>query len=60
LPKSRLDFWKPKLERNRERDLENQAKLKKLGWQVMVIWECEIRGNEQLRNKIKTFLEENG
>ena len=37
LPKSRLDFWKPKLENNRERDLKNQADLQELGWNVLEV-----------------------
>ncbi|MDF2812050.1 MAG: mismatch endonuclease Vsr [Microvirga sp.] len=56
LPKSRLDFWLPKLERNRTRDLENQEKLRLLGWDVLVIWECELRGGTSLEDKIQTFL----
>lgn len=41
LPKSRLDFWKPKLEGNAVRDARQQLELKTLGWRVMVIWECQ-------------------
>lgn len=57
LPKSRLDFWKPKLEANRQRDLENIHKLSRLGWEVLVVWECEISDKEQLENEIRPFLE---
>lgn len=42
LPKSRLDFWIPKLEGNRARDVRNKAALEALGWKVIEIWECEI------------------
>jgi DNA mismatch endonuclease (patch repair protein) len=56
-PKSRLDFWKPKLERNQQRDLENQAKLMDLGWKTLVVWECEIRDKEKLKFKIRNFLD---
>ena len=56
LPKSRLDFWKPKLEANRQRDLENIHKLSRQGWEVLVVWECEIDDKEQLENIIKSFL----
>ena len=41
-PKSRLDYWLPKLERNRKRDAEVQAALRKLGWDVLVVWECQV------------------
>jgi DNA mismatch endonuclease (patch repair protein) len=42
LPKSRLDFWVPKLEANRERDHKNEERLKMMGWQSLVIWECQV------------------
>ncbi len=42
-PKSNTDFWRRKIEGNRARDLVVQAMLAKLGWRVIVIWECEIR-----------------
>lgn len=42
LPKTRLDFWKPKLEANRERDLKNQAALASLGWKCFIVWECQV------------------
>ena len=43
LPKSYLDYWLPKLERNKARDEANIAKLKEMGWNVIVLWECEIK-----------------
>ncbi|SMR86390.1 very short patch repair endonuclease [Cupriavidus plantarum] len=41
LPKTKLDFWEPKLSGNVTRDRRNTAELESLGWTVMVIWECE-------------------
>ena len=58
LPKSRLDFWKPKLEGNRQRDEQNQAALLALGWRFMVIWECEIGDIQELAVRVKGFLRE--
>ena len=57
LPKSRLTFWKPKLELNRKRDLKNQRKLRRLGWRFLVIWECQTKDDELLTNRIIDFLE---
>lgn len=57
LPKSRQEFWIPKLERNRERDVTNMARLAELGWSVLVIWECEISQHEVLGTRIKQFLQ---
>jgi DNA mismatch endonuclease (patch repair protein) len=58
LPKSRLAFWEPKLQRNRERDLESERWLAEEGWKVLVIWECEIGDKDALARRIKKFLEE--
>ena len=57
LPKSRLEFWVPKLERNRARDLHSQARLIDMGWQIMIVWECEV-GKPGLGEKIGNFLNE--
>jgi DNA mismatch endonuclease (patch repair protein) len=56
LPKSRLDFWVPKLEGNRARDEANQGKLRALGWQVLVVWECQLRDKDALASKLREFL----
>lgn len=56
MPKSRLDFWEPKLQGNRERDLRHQAELRTLGWRFLVVWECEMRDREQLENRLSAFL----
>jgi DNA mismatch endonuclease (patch repair protein) len=58
IPKSRLDFWQPKLENNRTRDLKNQKKLAEDGWQVLVLWECELRDASDLEQRIRSFLED--
>ncbi|KQU83238.1 endonuclease [Mesorhizobium sp. Root102] len=58
LPKSRLEFWEPKLSANAKRDTLNQEALKRLGWNVLVVWECELRQSEQLENKLRQFVGE--
>lgn len=60
LPKSRLDFWRPKLEGNRERDLRRQSELSERGWRFLVVWECELRDREQLANRLRDFLGSEG
>lgn len=57
LPKSRADFWLPKLEANRQRDLRNECALKGVGWKVLIVWECEIGDVAELKNRIKEFLD---
>ena len=43
LPKSNLEYWKPKIKRNVERDAENYKKLKEMGWRVFIVWECKLK-----------------
>ena len=46
LPEENREFWNEKLLRNRERDAEKQKQLQELGWNVIVIWECELKNNK--------------
>lgn len=43
IPKSRTEYWIKKLQLNVERDKTAYLQLKKLGWRIFIIWECEIR-----------------
>ena len=58
MPKSRLDFWTPKLEENRKRDLRNQRGLRKDGWRIHVVWECQLADMKELECRIRKFLNE--
>jgi DNA mismatch endonuclease (patch repair protein) len=55
-PKSNQEYWVPKLERNKARDGKNIEGLEAKGWQVLVIWECEVRDEVALRKRLRTFL----
>jgi DNA mismatch endonuclease, patch repair protein len=57
MPRSKLDFWLPKLEGNKQRDARNQQILIEMGWSYLIIWECELKGKGELANRILTFLE---
>ena len=57
LPKSRLDFWIPKLEGNRQRDQRNRGALLKDGWKVLTVWECETKDDRRLKTAIRGFLD---
>lgn len=57
MPKSRLDFWEPKLTANKERDERNRKLLAKEGWKVLTIWECELRDTKRLTRTIRRFLD---
>lgn len=52
LPKTRTDFWKEKINNNLLRDQKNLENLKNDGWQVIIIWQCEISNNLLLNQKI--------
>lgn len=58
LPKSRLVFWKTKLEANKERDLLHQRQLRDLGWLVVVVWECEMSDIDHVSATVRGFLGE--
>lgn len=60
LPKSKLDFWKQKLEANMERDFLHQQQLRSLGWRVLVVWECEMVYTERVVAIVREFLSEKG
>ena len=50
LPSSNTDFWKEKISNNKSRDAKNSDLLVKLGWKVIIIWQCEI---SKIDNRIK-------
>ncbi len=43
IPQSNREYWTKKIERNKERDKRNKEELKKLGWSVMTVWECQLK-----------------
>lgn len=57
VPKTRLDYWRAKLERNVARDAKNVNALKRAGWDVLVLWECEVGKPQTLQHKLTRFLE---
>jgi len=56
VPKSKTEYWIPKLERNVERDAEHQKSLRSKGWKVLVVWECETNDVKKLSRKLDRFL----
>lgn len=45
MPKTRVEFWKEKFARNIENDIRNKECLENMGWQVIIIWECEVNSH---------------
>ena len=60
MPQKNSDFWEKKINRNRERDRKNKKTLEDNGWQVIVIWECELTTNklEQTMRKVELQLQQ--
>lgn len=57
LPKSRIEYWRHKLEVNQNRDKKNLAELRRMGWDVLVLWQCEIKDSERILSEVVRFLE---
>ena len=55
LPKSNVEFWQNKIERNRLRDVEEQRQLASMGWHCITIWECQLK--PKVRQQTLTALE---
>ena len=51
-PKSREAFWREKFQQNVERDQRNQRALRKCGWRVIIVWECELRDPRKLCRRL--------
>ena len=43
LPKSNVEYWSKKIERNRARDIEAQSKVARMGWHSITVWECQLK-----------------
>lgn len=56
-PKTNESYWENKLSRTKVRDENNVHTLKEIGWDVLIIWECEIRDKELLVKRIMQYLE---
>ena len=57
-PATRIDYWQAKFDRNVLRDRSNLRKLRRLGWSVLVVWECQtgVRKREVLQRRLERFL----
>ncbi|MFE0757894.1 very short patch repair endonuclease [Inquilinus sp. NPDC058860] len=56
-PRQNAEYWRAKRRRNSERDERNYACLVEAGWQVVVIWECELRDPKSLRHRFGQLLD---
>jgi DNA mismatch endonuclease (patch repair protein) len=56
VPKSNTEYWTTKVARNRGRDLLAQQQLEGAGWKVLALWECELRDELSVLNRVRRFL----
>ena len=54
-PKSNKSYWTEKLRRNRKRDADKVVLLRKMGFRVLVVWECDVRNGRRLRAALNKF-----
>jgi DNA mismatch endonuclease (patch repair protein) len=57
LPKTNIDYWKTKIEKNIERDKKQLMELSELGWRYYIVWECEMHEMDILEKRVISFLE---
>ncbi len=57
LPKTNTDFWKKKISDNRVRDQKNIEILRKEGWNVTIIWQCEIKNKNKRKERLDLLLD---
>lgn len=57
MPKIRVSFWELKLEGNKARDQRNVQQLRDASWDVLTVWECQLRDTATLQTTLVTFLE---
>jgi DNA mismatch endonuclease, patch repair protein len=56
VPTSRKDFWLEKFDKNVERDIKTQERIRHLGWNVIVVWECELKHIDRKADEILLLL----
>jgi len=58
VPRTNAEFWRIKRESNRRRDKANLREIRRLGWDALVIWECQLKDMNALEKKIRCFLDD--
>ena len=57
LPKTRTQYWSDRVAENRKRDVRSISALERLGWSVLVVWECETKNVRSLAERLSGFLQ---
>ena len=56
VPKTRIEYWRPKLANNKRRDRKNERALRALGWEVLTVWACELADAAIILERLTGFL----
>ena len=56
-PKTNVDYWVKKISNNKKRDSQHKRQLRNAGWDVLELWECQLKDKERLTRKLKSFLD---
>jgi DNA mismatch endonuclease (patch repair protein) len=56
IPATNTAFWKAKIEGNRSRDARVERQLRRWGWSVMTVWECQVRDLDRLERRLRAFV----
>lgn len=59
LPKSRLEYWEPKIRGNKQRDASSARAIRRLNWDVLTVWQCQVRRPDKILPRLIRFLESN-
>lgn len=57
MPKSNRSYWQKKIGRNKDRDAKSLSEMTRQGWSVLTVWECQMRDERALHNRLRRFLE---
>jgi DNA mismatch endonuclease (patch repair protein) len=56
-PQSNVEFWAQKIDGNKVRDARTERQLRRLGWSVLTVWECQTKGVEKLERRLRRHME---
>ena len=59
-PSTNVDFWNEKIDKNILRDVEVRKELERLGWKVLIVWQCELKHHDDLKIRLTEFLGDRG
>lgn len=57
VPNTNRSFWQSKFEANKRRDRKNRRKLREMGWEILIVWECQTQEMEKLEERLVQFLD---